>query len=526
MAFKNYLFTLFNDVFLCVDVDECNPNEIVEATIKYDGSLGVAFTWNGEVMVTTRRRMDSEQAMWAKQWINDHCNLTRFQTGYTYLFEIIYQNNTVIVNYLFEGLVLLAISDESGHELPHDEVLYNARTIGFFMVTPRITAPYSEILWYCAGIDLTFQRSMTSSPFVSGALPVHNRRQEGWVVKFRDGRRQKIVYSWWKEIAQIADLVHPQIVWLLIRHDKIKEILRNVPNHFHVEINRIIRALRRKFVETVKRVEEYLIFLRMKPRSFFGERKNRIYGVWEDSTSEERSFHKLREQNEKLCIEDNNVIASDLKTRKDEDEHIEEGCVTITTDFVKLARRLSRYYAYPISRDEGEISPIYNWKKENVFRLPVLDYICPTSPVLDGYEPSENFKQTWCKGWKTLPVHQMQFIQKVLQKNLSYPPFLQLPVEVIVLLLGFLDGKSLAIVSQVCMLLRQIVKSSPVLRNRIFMAKEEHSRHMRTRRCSDDIDNSLRMTGSRRRYSESDEYDEDSLDFDPVVGYWGSFGSF
>ena len=141
-----------------------DPDEIVEATIKYDGLLGLSFIWNGEVMVTTRQRMDSQQAIWAKQWIKDHCNLTKFQAGYTYLFEIIYQDNTVIVNYLFEGLVLLAITDESGHELPYEELLQCAKTIGFFMVTPRITGSYSDVLWYCGGVESSEEPTTSKGP--------------------------------------------------------------------------------------------------------------------------------------------------------------------------------------------------------------------------------------------------------------------------------------------------------------------------------------------------------------------------
>ncbi len=71
-----------------------------------------------------------------------------------------------------------------------------------------------------------------------------------------------------------------------------------------------------KFVETVKHVEEHLILLEMKSRNVSRERRNQMYGVWEedswyvpvsdqsedseDSTSEEGSFDKLREQNETL----------------------------------------------------------------------------------------------------------------------------------------------------------------------------------------------------------------------------------
>ena len=458
--------------------------------------------WEDEVRVTTRRRMNSEQALWAKLWINDHCNLTMFQSGYTYLFEIIYQTNTVIVNYPFEGLVLLAINDEGGHELSYDEVLCTARNIGFFMVTPRITALYSEILWYCGGIDLTTQESMPPNygPFFSGALPVNTKRQEGWVVKFKDGRRRKIVYSWWKEASGIVSLVHPQIIWLLVKHDKIKEVLGNVPNHICVEINRIIQALGRNFMETVKHVEEHL----MKLRNVSGETGGKMCGVWRDSwyltkfdqfedsdssSSEEGLFKlegilKLREQSETFCLDDNmdanNVMASDLQTRKDDGEYIEDDSVTVRRSFVRLARKLDRYFEVSTRQSQltcGDVnlSPVYHREKKNFLRLPILDHMFPTSPVLGGYKPSDNFKQTWCKGWKTCPINQMQFIQEVLQKNHSNPPFLQLPVEVIVLFLNFLDGKTLAIVSKVCMKLRHIVRSSRALRERISEAEEAHT---------------------------------------------------
>ena len=518
--------------FLYLDVDEFNPNETAEATIKYDGTLGIAFVWNDEVRVTSRRRMNSEQALWAKQWISDNCDLTFFQSGYTYLFEIIYQTNTVIVNYLFEGLILLAINDEGGHELSYDEVLCTARNIGFFMVTPRITALYSEILWYCGGIDLTTQKSMLPNygPFFSGALPVNTKRQEGWVVKFKDGRRRKIVYSWWKEASGIVSLVHPQIIWLLVKHDKIKEVLGNVPNHIRVEINRIIQALGSKFMETVKHVEEHL----MKLRNVSGETGRKMCGVWRDSWyltkfdqfEDEGLFKlegilKLREQSETFCLDDNmdanNVMASDLPTRKDDDEYIEDDSVIVRRRFVKLARKLDRYFEVSTRQSQltckdVNLSPVYHREKKNFLRLPVLDHMFPTSPVLDGYEPSDNFKQTWCKGWKMCPINQMQFIQEVLQKNHSNPPFLQLPVEIIVLFLNFLNGKTLAIVSKVCLKLRHIVRSSRALRERISVAEKAHAL----------LISNLKTKRSKYRWSSYSHRSDDFSDYD----YWSGNGSY
>lgn len=524
---------------------ERDANENVEATVKYDGTLGIAFVWNGEVMVTTKRRMDSEQAIWAKQWIMGHCNLTSFQAGHTYLFEIIYQNNTVIVNHPFEGLVLLAITDENGVELPYEDVLNCARNMGFFMVTPRITAPYSEILWYCGGISLSTEASATQNrpALISGALP-ENKRQEGWVVKFNDGSRQKIVYSWRNEVSKIVCLVHPQIVWLLVKHDKFKGILRKLPSHFLVEIRRMIQAIGRKFTETVRHIEKHLTDLHAESQvSTQHERKqygmswgyisssslsdestendmnavklcqqteqlrlekdvtpvNELYGEWslyalspfvrDESTDSENDTGEetLSAQTEKLRLDD--IKTSDITTTKDEVEHIKKGTMNKTSDFVTLARkfkpywqvmskipklRKSSYKAYEIQKN---ISPIYKQNQSEEYkrlRLPVLDYICPLSPELDGYQPSDNFKQTWCKGWKTLPINDIQFIQQVFQGNHSSSQFLQLPVEMIVFLLEFLDGESVVMMTRVCVWLRHIVNSSRALRKKINLAKEEH----------------------------------------------------
>ena len=577
----------FKAMFLfSADVSVRDASEKVEATVKYDGTLGIAFAWNGEVMVTTKRRMDSEQAIWAKQWIKDHCDLTSFQAGYTYLFEIIYQNNTVIVNYLFEGLVLLAITDESGFELPYEDVLNCARNMGFFMVTPRITAPYSEILWYCGGIDHTTEESKTPNrpAFISGALPV-NKRQEGWVVKFNDGGRQKFLYSWRKKVSKNARLVHPQIVWLLVKHNKSREILSKVPSHFRDEIRRMMQAIGRKFKDTVRRMEEHLTVSYAKshvsrklcsyyrtPWGYFsdhssistdsecdtdsetllceqneqlrldkddvttidtttseyetefikktdtsiayvffpfarkhltlsssvakvrGQLEYEIYGKWclnrysppvkDESTESENDTgeEKLPAETEKLRLDD---ITSETTTSKDKTDHIKISDTNKASDFVRLTRKFKPYWKVvknPKARHKysrKEISPIYNphFDHESYhLRLPVLDYICPLSPELDGYQPSDNFKQTWCKAWKFLPVNDIQFIQEVFQENHSTPHFLQLPVEVIVFLLEFLDGESVVMMTRVCVRLRHIISSSKALTKIIALAKEEHSK--------------------------------------------------
>ena len=446
--------SVYSQYLYFVDVSDRDPDEIVEATIKYDGSLGIAFVWNGEVMVTTRRRMDSQQAIWAKQWIKDHCNLTMFQAGYTYLFEIIYQNNTVIVNYLFEGLVLLAIIDESGHELPYEELLQYARAIGFFMVASRITGSYSDILWYCGGIESSQERATPNWPqFTSGALPL-NERQEGWVVKFNDGSRQKIVYSWWKNASKLAHLVHPQVVSLLLKHDKLRDVFGNAPYHFLVEIRHMVQAIGRKFEETLTLVEKCM------KRTHVNYSSHSFDDWWRCKAA---AMVEYVQKNEEITSVPNNEKNDRLRQifnalKQHFGKRFNGGSPMLVYE---EGQEFETHNAVDVDRYR---SPFYKSINPNVLRLPILNYICPTSPALDGYEPGDNFKQTWCKGWQQLSmIRQWEFVQTLLQRSNDVPPFLQLPAEVIVMILRFLDYESLVAVAKVCVYLRNIVKSRKTL---------------------------------------------------------------
>jgi len=76
------------------------PARVVE---KMDGSLGIVFHYGGRWHIATRGSFTSEQAVVAQKWLPAHLPL-----GYTHLFEIIYPDNRIVVDYGgFEGLVYL-----------------------------------------------------------------------------------------------------------------------------------------------------------------------------------------------------------------------------------------------------------------------------------------------------------------------------------------------------------------------------------------------------------------------------------
>lgn len=100
-----------------------NFDDRVEVTDKMDGSLGILYVYDGRPFISTRGSFHSEQATWATKHIR---NIHHYDLGllnllaareYTFLFEIVYPKNRIVVDYgTFEGLVLLgAVHIESGH---------------------------------------------------------------------------------------------------------------------------------------------------------------------------------------------------------------------------------------------------------------------------------------------------------------------------------------------------------------------------------------------------------------------------
>lgn len=156
--------------------------KLVCVTEKMDGSLGIMYRDPlppCKLSVATRGLFDSEQAQWATYWLNAHC-ADRIERSpfandeWTFLFEIIYPGNQIVVNYGgFAGLVLLAIRNRlTGKYLTDETTAEWGYMLG--LSTPRRYVGISEI------------GRLLASKSTLGA------NQEGWVAEFADGQRFKI----------------------------------------------------------------------------------------------------------------------------------------------------------------------------------------------------------------------------------------------------------------------------------------------------------------------------------------------
>lgn len=145
------------------------PNSPFEVYEKMDGSLGISYVLDGKVQIATRGSFTSDQSVVANEMLQDkyYDAISKMKDGITYLFEIIYPESRIVVDYgIEEKLVLLAMIDiETGEDL-------TLENIGFPLVKK-----------YDGINDIN----------VLNLLEEENR--EGFVIKYSDGYRLKVKFE-------------------------------------------------------------------------------------------------------------------------------------------------------------------------------------------------------------------------------------------------------------------------------------------------------------------------------------------
>jgi hypothetical protein len=120
-------FNLNTESELSTRVDKL-PDVAPLVTEKMDGSLGILWRWHGHEGIATRGSFDSEQARWATAHWNTITKLLRwkfdFQWNVTPLFEIIYPENRIVVDYHGESKLTLlgVVRNADGSEYTYEEM--------------------------------------------------------------------------------------------------------------------------------------------------------------------------------------------------------------------------------------------------------------------------------------------------------------------------------------------------------------------------------------------------------------------
>lgn len=203
------------------------PEGSFSTTMKYDGSLGIIFHYEGQWHVATRGSFISEQAQWATNWLRQNIRTEVLIPGCTYLAEIIYKTNRIVVSYDFEGLVLLTSYDEWGDEAIPTYLGMEAQAAGFRMVDYVTFNSIDEILKTVEGLS-------------------HDK--EGFVICFDDGFRLKIKGSEYCRIHRIVSRITPLGIWeALVNCDNLDEISKIIPEEFRRDLETLQKILQEKY---------------------------------------------------------------------------------------------------------------------------------------------------------------------------------------------------------------------------------------------------------------------------------------
>lgn len=188
---------------------------------KLDGSLIHVSKYEGELIVTSKKSFQSEQALKAKELIRKKYNKAKFSTGYTYVFEIIYPENKIVVDYgNKEELVLLTIIDNKTMlDIDEEKINLYAEKFNFRRPKKYNYTSIRELLKEQAKAEFT--------------------NEEGFVVQLRDGYRFKIKYSEYFKLHKIiTEYSLKSVIEFLMNGSSVTEFIKeyNIPDEFFNEV--------------------------------------------------------------------------------------------------------------------------------------------------------------------------------------------------------------------------------------------------------------------------------------------------
>ncbi|MBT2453381.1 T4 RnlA family RNA ligase [Streptomyces sp. ISL-86] len=176
------------------------PDEPFEVYDKVDGSLAVVFHYAGRWRVASKGSFISEQATWAQRRL-DGKDTSGLVPGVTYLAEILYPQNRIVVDYGDRrDLVLLAAFGRDGAEVPLAGAAAHWQGIGS-VVTVWPAMPLAELI------------ALTESNTLPGGGTATGTDAEGFVLRFASGVRAKAKISEYVRLHKVLTGVTERDIW-------------------------------------------------------------------------------------------------------------------------------------------------------------------------------------------------------------------------------------------------------------------------------------------------------------------------
>lgn len=215
-----------NGIANLIPTDE--PFEIFD---KADGSLGVMYFWEDKAYIATRGSFESEMAIEANKWLENQYGHIVFFPEYTYMFEIIYPENRIVVDYGSERkLVLLAVLDNE---------------------TLKEKDIYSEEFDYIEEQGLERVKKFDGYSDWKEIMEEFKDEEniEGFVVRFLNSDfRVKMKLEWYKNLAYIMTYFTKRSVWKMIRDGKnVEKVIADINDEYYPMVKCYVDELQSEY---------------------------------------------------------------------------------------------------------------------------------------------------------------------------------------------------------------------------------------------------------------------------------------
>ena len=204
--------------FFNMEEGKHTPTKEFEVYEKMDGSLGILFMYGGEWIFASRGSFTSEQAAKGRELLNKY-DLDILSPDHTYLFEIIYDANRIVVDYTFEDVVMLGcIETTDGGECNIWD--------DYYFSSFKLVKKYDGISDYST---------------LKGMI---GKNEEGFVIRFSNGDRMKIKGEEYLRLHKIMTEVSTKSVWEIVSNgDDMESLLKDVPDEFYDKIKKYVSEL-------------------------------------------------------------------------------------------------------------------------------------------------------------------------------------------------------------------------------------------------------------------------------------------
>lgn len=212
------------------------PKEPYKVYEKADGSLGIIYYYGGKWNIATRGSFSSEQAVKGAEIMKKY-HMNFLDKKDTYLVEIIYPENKIIVNYgPEEKLVMLGgYSAHTGKEIDWAWLVDTCGLIGM---------PHAKEYNYTIDQMIELQKTMPKD-------------EEGFVVRFEGGTRVKIKGKEYMRIAKMISQMSPLSFWEAMQDGKVSRFyVQQLPEEFRAEYEPMIDALEKQYGNVMAEIGE------------------------------------------------------------------------------------------------------------------------------------------------------------------------------------------------------------------------------------------------------------------------------